>query len=255
MSKPRWRVSRLSSGVALVTGASRGIGRAIAVRLAADDLAVGVNFLSDAEAAKETAATIEAMGGETVCVQADVGDPGEVDRCFSEVEDALGPVTVLVNNAGIRRDGLALTLADDAWHEVIRTNLFGTFACCRRALKTMLRARAGRIVNVSSIAGLRASPGQVSYSAAKAGVLGLTRTLAREVGHKGIRVNAVAPGLIATDLTSDLGPDRLDVLTSEIPQRRAGTPEEVAGLVSFLCSDDAGYVNGSVFVMDGGLVA
>jgi 3-oxoacyl-[acyl-carrier protein] reductase len=240
--------------VALVTGGSRGIGRAIALALTDAGHPVAVNYVSRSDDAKETVSLIEAAGGEGMFVQADVGDPDKVQHLFAEVEDALGPVGVLVNNAGVRDDGLALSMSDDSWEEVLRINLSGTFYCCRRALKSMLRARWGRIVNVTSIAGLRGSPGQVNYSAAKAGVVGLTKTLAKEVAIKGITVNAVAPGLIATELTTDLG-GRFDEMVAEIPQRRAGTPEDVAATVRFLCSPGAAYVTGGVFVTDGGLTS
>jgi 3-oxoacyl-[acyl-carrier protein] reductase len=241
--------------VALVTGASRGIGRAVAVALARAGHPVGVNYMSRSDEAKETLALVEDAGGEGVCVQADVGDPAEVQRGFAEVEDALGPVAVLVNNAGVRDDGLALGMSDESWEQVVKVNLSGTFYCCRRALRSMLRARWGRIVNVSSIAGLRGSPGQTNYSAAKAGVIGFTKTLAKEVAVKGITVNAVAPGLVATELTLDLPGKRFDEMVDEIPLRRAGTPEDIANTVRFLCSDEAAYVTGGVFVTDGGLTS
>ncbi|MDQ3767449.1 MAG: 3-oxoacyl-ACP reductase FabG [Actinomycetota bacterium] len=245
----------MSDPVALVTGSSRGIGRAIAIALAEGGRSVAINYRSGADEAKETLRLVQAAGGDGVCVQGDVGDSADVDRCFKEVEGSLGSVRVLVNNAGARMDGLALSMSDDAWEKVIRTNLFGTFACCRRALRPMVRARWGRIVNITSITGLRGSPGQANYSAAKAGVIGLTRTLAREVAGKGITVNAVAPGLIETDLTSDLPAERFEALVSETPLKRPGVPEDVAGLVAYLCSDGANYVTGSTFVADGGLTA
>ena len=241
--------------VALVTGGSRGIGRAITLALADAGHPVAMNYLSRSDEAKETMSLVEEAGGESFSVQADVGAPAEVHRLFSEVEDALGPVGVLINNAGVRDDGLALGMSDDSWEDVLRINLSGTFYCCRRGLKSMLRARWGRIVNVTSIAGLRGSPGQVNYSAAKAGVVGLTRTLAKEVAVKGITVNAVAPGLIATELTTDLPGDRFQEMVAEIPQKRAGTPEDVANTVRFLCSEQAAYVTGGVFVIDGGLTS
>jgi 3-oxoacyl-[acyl-carrier protein] reductase len=241
--------------VALVTGGSRGIGRAVAVSLARAGHAVALNYLSRGDEAKETLTLVEEVGGEGVVVRCDIGDPDEVQRGFAEIEEALGPVGVLVNNAGVRADGLMLGMSDDAWERVLRTNLSGTFYCCRRALKSMLRTRWGRIVNISSVAGLRASPGQANYSAAKAGIIGLTKTLAKEVASKGITVNAVAPGLIATELVTDIAGDRLDRWIDEIPLRRRGTPEEVAHTVTFLCSEEAAYVTGGVFVTDGGLTS
>jgi 3-oxoacyl-[acyl-carrier protein] reductase len=241
--------------VALVTGASRGIGRAIAVDLARSGHSVAINYLTSADEAKESLAQVEEHGGNGICVRADVSNSVDVGRCFSEIETALGPVGVLVNNAGTRVDGLALSLTDEAWDRVIRTNLYGTFVCCRRALRPMLRARRGRIVNITSTAGLRGSPGQVNYSAAKAGIVGLTRTLAKEVAAKGITVNAVAPGLIDTDLTSTLSDKQREQLVSVIPQKKAGTPQDIASLVGFLCSDEAHYVTGGVFVADGGMIS
>jgi 3-oxoacyl-[acyl-carrier protein] reductase len=245
----------MPESIALVTGASRGIGRSIAVALARAGHAVAVNYSSSADEAKETLRLVEEAGAEGICVQADVGDPEDVKRCFQEVEESLGPVTVLVNNAGVRADGLALSMSDEAWDKVLRTNLYGTFACCRRALKGMLRARHGRIVNVASVVALNGSPGQANYAAAKAGVIGLTKTLAREVASKGITVNVLAPGLIATELTTSLPDDRWNALVAQVPQKRAGEPDDVAGLVAWLCSKESAYVTGSVFVIDGGMTA
>jgi len=243
------------SDVALVTGGSRGIGRAIAEALAADGYQVAVNFISNEGAAKDTVESIESAGGKAIPVQADVADSEKVDAMFTEIEERLGSVVALVNNAGVRADGLALGMKDDAWRRVIDTNLFGTFACTRRALRPMLKARKGRIVNITSISGMHASPGQANYSAAKAGVIGLTKTIAAEVAGKGISVNAVAPGLIATDLTSNLNDKQVEAIQGRVPAKRIGTPEDVASLVSWLCSDKARYIMGAVYPVDGGLTA
>ena len=243
------------SEVALVTGGSRGIGRAIAEALAADGYAVAVNFVSNEGAAKDTVESIESAGGRAITVQADVADSEQVDAMFNQIEESLGSVVALVNNAGVRADGLALGMKDDAFRRVIDTNLFGTFACTRRALRSMLKARRGRIVNITSISGLHASPGQANYSAAKAGVIGLTKTIAAEVAGKGIAINAVAPGLIQTDLTSDLNDKQREAIQGRVPAKRIGTPEDVASLVSWLCSDKARYITGAVYPVDGGLTA
>lgn len=243
------------SEIALVTGGSRGIGRAIARALAADGFAVAVNFVGNEGAAKDTVESIASEGGEAITVQADVSDSSQVDALFDEVEERLGPVNVLVNNAGVRADGLALGMKDDAWRRVIDTNLFGTFACTRRALRPMLRARKGRIVNITSISGLHASPGQANYSAAKAGVIGLTKTVAAEVAGKGIFINAVAPGLIATDLTAGLNDKQVEAIQGRVPAKRIGAPEDVASLVAWLCSERASYITGAVYTVDGGLTA
>lgn len=242
------------SEVALVTGASRGIGRATALALARRH-PVAINYRSRGGEAKETLALVEDAGGEGFVVQADVSDPAAVDALFAEVEDALGPVGVLVNNAGCRSDSLAMRTTDDAWRDVLDTNLGGAFACCRRALRPMLRAGWGRIVNVSSVAGLRGSAGQANYSAAKAGLLGLTRSLAREVGRKGITVNAVAPGLVDTDLVAGLTAEQRRALVDLVPAGRAGTAAEVASAIDYLCSPAAAYVNGTVLTIDGGMTA
>lgn len=245
----------MPEGVALVTGGSRGIGRAIATALAARGWPVAISYLRRDDEAKETVTAIESEGGEGIVVQADVAETADVERMFTEVEDALGPVGALVNNAGQRADGLALSMKDEQWDRVIRTNLYGTFACCRRALRPMLRLRFGRIVNIASIAGLNGSPGQVNYSAAKAGVIGLTKALAREVAAKNITVNAVAPGLVTTELTTSLNDKQWEALEAQIPTGRAGEPKDIAGLVTFLCSEEASYVTGAIVTVDGGMTA
>jgi 3-oxoacyl-[acyl-carrier protein] reductase len=239
-------------GCALVTGASRGIGAAIARALAADGWPVGINYHSQAEAAERLAAEIESTGGTAVALQGDVADPATPDALFKALEERFEqPVLALVNNAGISRDDLTPTLGDEEWQAVIDTNLTAAFRFTRRALRPMMRARAGRIVNISSVVGLRANPGQSNYAAAKAGLIALTRTTAVEVARRGITINAVAPGWIDTDMTS--GVDQ--TLLAAVPARRAGTPEEVAACVRFLISPAAGYVTGAVLSVDGGLSA
>ena len=244
----------MADEVALVTGASRGIGRAIAVALS-DRHPVAINYREGIDEAKETLRLVEAVGGRGLCVPADVRDATSVDAMFEEVEGELGPIGVLVNNAGVRSDALAARMTDEGWRDVLETVLDGAFLCARRALRGMLRARWGRIVNVSSVAALHGNPGQANYCAAKAGLTGLTRSLAREVGGRGITVNAVAPGLVDTDMVDDLGPGRREAILATVPSGRAGTPEEIAEVVAFLCSRAAVYVNGTVLPIDGGMTA
>ena len=241
-------------GSALVTGASRGIGAATAQALAADGWAVGVNFRSGDEAAGEVVKAIEQAGGRAVAVQGDVADPAAADAIFAQLEEELGaPVLVLVNNAGVTADNLSPALSDDDWDRVVGTNLSGAFRLTRRALRPMLRARFGRIVNVASVVGIKANPGQANYAAAKAGLVGLTKTVAAEVARRGVTVNAVAPGFIATDMTAGLEGD--NALLAHVPARRAGTPEEVAACIRFLASPEAAYVTGTTLTVDGGLSA
>lgn len=238
-------------GCAIVTGASRGIGAATARALAADGWAVGLNYRADADGAEALAREIEAAGGSAVPLAGDVCDGEAMERAFEAMEARFGPVLVLVNNAGIRDDGLAPQLGDGAWERVVETNLSAAFRATRRALGPMLRARFGRVVNVASVVGPRANAGQANYAAAKAGLIGMTRTVAVEVARRGITVNAVAPGLVETRFTEDVNGDAL----GEIPARRAGTPEEVAACVRFLVSPAASYVTGTTLTVDGGLSA
>jgi 3-oxoacyl-[acyl-carrier protein] reductase len=241
-----------TDGCALVTGASRGIGAAIARALAEDGWGVGVNYRADQAGAEAVVDDIESAGGRAVALPGDVADPEVPDELFASVESYFGcPVLVLVNNAGITADDLTPSLSDDAWNSVIETDLNGAFRLIRRALRPMMRARAGRIVNVSSVVGLRANPGQANYAAAKAGLIALTKTTAVEVARRGITINAVAPGWINTDMTASVSTD----LLSQVPARRAGTPQEVAACVRFLASAEAGYVTGAVLSVDGGLAA
>jgi 3-oxoacyl-[acyl-carrier protein] reductase len=239
-------------GCALVTGGSRGIGAAIAKALASDGWPVGVNYRENREAAEAVVEAIKGDGGQATAVQADVRDKQAADRLFEALEREFEkPVLALVNNAGIRHDDLGATLGDEEWESVLDTNLTAAFRLTRRALKPMLRARNGRIVNVSSVVGLRANPGQANYAAAKAGLVALTKTIAVEVARRGITVNAVAPGWIETEMTAELSGGLLEA----VPARRAGKPEDVAACVRFLASREAGYVTGAVLTVDGGLAA
>lgn len=243
--------ARPEGAAVLVTGGARGIGAASARALADDGWAVAVLHRNGGDAAAELAQSIVFGGGRAVAVQADLRDHEAVDRAFAEAEDALGPVLGLVNNAGVRADNLALSISDDDWDLVVDTNLGAAFRLTRRAVRGMLRARFGRIVNVASVVGPRANPGQANYAASKAGLIGLTKTVAAEVARKGVTVNAVAPGFIATDMTAGVPPD----VVQAVPARRAGEPEEVAACVRFLASDAAGYVTGTTLYVDGGMAA
>ena len=239
--------------VALVTGASRGIGRAIAGQLAADGCRVAVNYHSSAGAADEVVAAIEAAGGEGLAVQADVGDPDAVAALFERIGEALGPVEVLVNNAGITRDNLLLRMGGDDWDAVLQTNLRSAYLCTRAALRGMLKARWGRVISVTSVTGISGNPGQANYAAAKAGLIGFTKSVAKEVGSRGITANAVAPGFIETDMTAGLGDEVRRQAAGAIALDRFGTPQEVASVVGYLASDAASYITGQVIVVDGGL--
>jgi 3-oxoacyl-[acyl-carrier protein] reductase len=242
---------RPQDACALVTGGARGIGAAAARALADDGWAVAILHRTSASDAEATVRAITDAGGRAVAVTADITDPAGCDRAFAEAEEQFGPVLCLVNNAGMRADGLAMSMADEDWDAVIDTNLTAGFRLTRRALRTMVRSRFGRIVNIASVVGPRANAGQANYAASKAGLIGLTRTVAAEVARKNVTVNAVAPGFIETDMTADVP----DAVKQSVPARRAGTPDEVAACVRFLASDAAGYVTGTTLYVDGGLAA
>jgi 3-oxoacyl-[acyl-carrier protein] reductase len=242
--------ARPEEAAVLVTGASKGIGAAIARALAGDGWLVGVNYRTDADGAERTVAAIEEAGGRAVALGGDVTEPGTPDDLLGALAEH-APVLALVNNAGTRADGLAVQLSDSDWDTVIDTNLTAAFRLTRRAVRPMLRARYGRVVNVASVVGPRANPGQANYAAAKSGLVGFTKTVAAEVARRGVTVNAVAPGFIETDMTAELPREVLEA----VPARRAGTPEEVAAAVRYLASDAAGYVTGSTLYVDGGMSA
>ncbi len=239
---------------ALVTGASRGIGRAAAIALGAAGFAVCVNYRAQAEAAQEVVRTIREADGEATAIQADVSKREEVEALFRQLGEQLGPPAVLVNNAGITRDTLLLRLSEDDWDAVLDTNLRGAYLCTKAALRSMLKARWGRIINVSSVVGLTGNPGQANYAAAKAGLIGFTRSVAREVANRSITVNALAPGYITTDITHDLPEELKARILEMIPAGRFGTPEDVADAAVFLASDAARYITGQVLNVDGGFV-
>ncbi len=244
----------LTGKVAVVTGGSRGIGRAIALRLAEQGADVGFSYKGNATAAAETTSAIEAFGRRALAVQADVSQPESADLLIREVIGALGKVDILVNNAGITRDDLIMRMGIDAWREVLETNLFGAFYAIKAVSRPMLKARSGRIINITSVSGQAGQMGQANYSSAKAGLIGLTKATARELASRGITVNAVAPGFVVTELTRDLPQELRDELIKRTPLGRFGETTEIASAVAFLASDEAAYITGQVLAVDGGLV-
>lgn len=247
-------MSDFKDKVVIVTGGSRGIGRAIALELGGLGATVVVNYNSSEAAANEVLEQIKAAGGEGMVVQANVSDADDVTRLFKTVTDAYKKIDVLVNNAGTTRDNVIMMLKPEDFDVVINNNLRSAWLCSKMASRSMMRKRTGRIINITSVVGIAGNGGQTNYSASKAGMIGLTKSLAREVASRGITVNAVAPGFVETDMTSELGEDVLEQAKSAIPLDRFGAPEDIAKAVAFLASDDASYITGQVLVVDGGMV-
>lgn len=248
-------MTNLSSKVAIVTGASRGIGKAIALKLAQAGTKVVVNYANSEQAAAALVTEIQAVGAEAIAIQADVSQAEQVNQMIDQVISTWGQIDLLVNNAGITRDTLLLRMKLSDWQTVIDLNLTGVFLCTQAVAKIMLKQRSGRIINITSVAGQMGNPGQANYSAAKAGVIGFTKTVAKELASRGITVNAVAPGFIDTDMTAKLDPKVTESVIQYIPLGRYGTAAEVAGMVNFLATDPAAaYITGQVFNVDGGMV-
>jgi 3-oxoacyl-[acyl-carrier protein] reductase len=243
----------LSGKTALVTGSTRGIGRATALELARLGARVVINYRESADAANAVQQQVEQLGGTALALKADVGQSADVEALFAQITRVYGGVDVLVNNAGLTRDNLLLRVTEEDWEAVLATNLKSAYLCSKAAVRAMLKARWGRIINVSSMAGITGNAGQTNYAAAKAGVIAFTKSLAQEVGSRSITVNAVAPGLIETEMTAHLDDASRKRLLDHVALRRAGTPEDVAGVIAFLCTPAADYVTGQVLVVDGGM--
>jgi len=244
----------LTGKAAVVTGASRGIGRAIAIRLATQGADVAFSYRGNEAAAMETKAAVEALGRRAVAVQADVSQAESADALVKAALEAFGKVDILVNNAGTTRDDLIMRMSLDDWRTVLETNLFGAFYCIKAVTRPMLKAKGGRIINITSVSGQAGQMGQANYSSAKAGLIGLTKATARELASRGITCNAVAPGFVLTELTADLPEPLQAQLTERTPLGRFGTAEEIADAVAFLVSDEAAFITGQVLAVDGGLV-
>ncbi|AFZ53672.1 3-oxoacyl-[acyl-carrier-protein] reductase [Cyanobacterium aponinum UTEX 3222] len=245
-------LQKLKEQVAIVTGASRGIGKATAIALAEEGAKVVINYANSSQSAEELVKDIIDAGGDAIAVQGDVSQQEQVEAMIKTTTDKWGRIDILVNNAGITRDTLMLRMKLEDWQKVIDLNLTGVFLCCKAVSKIMLKQRSGRIINISSVAGQMGNPGQANYSAAKAGVIGFTKTLAKEFASRGVTVNAVAPGFIETDMTSGL---EAEEILKAIPLNRYGKPEEIAGMIRFLAADTASsYITGQVFNVDGGMV-
>ncbi|MGG3987841.1 3-oxoacyl-[acyl-carrier-protein] reductase [Bacillus smithii] len=244
---------RLEGKVALVTGASRGIGREIALEFAREGADVAVNYAGSEEKAREVAEEIKAMGRKALLVQCDVSDSQAVQDMIKSVVDYFGGLDILVNNAGITRDNLILRMKEEEWDAVINTNLKGVFLCTKAAARAMMKKRSGRIINISSIVGITGNPGQANYVAAKSGVIGLTKTTAKEFASRGITVNAIAPGFISTDMTEDLPEEVKEAMIKQVPLARIGEPKEIARVVLFLASPDSSYMTGQILRVDGGM--
>ncbi len=243
----------INGKTALITGGSRGIGRAIALRLAKEGVRIAVNYKTNEEAAQWVVNAVEEMGGEAIAVGGDVSQSAEVEDMVKRVLDSWGSVDILVNNAGIIHDSLLLRMAEEVWDDVINTNLKGTYNCTKAVLRFMVRQRWGRIINVVSVVGLEGNPGQSNYAASKAGVIAFSRSIAKEVASRNITVNAVAPGYISTEIVADLSPEFKELILSRIPQNRFGTVDDVANMVGYLASGEAGYITGEVIRVDGGI--
>jgi len=244
----------LTGKVALVTGGSRGIGRAISLELAREGAKVVVNYAGSQGAAEEVVSAIKELGGEAIAVQGDVASFEDAEKMISATVEAFGGVDILVNNAGITRDNLLVRMKEDDWDAVINTNLKGVFNCTKAVAKPMMKARKGRIINITSVVGIIGNPGQANYVSAKAGVIGLTKSNAKELASRNITVNAIAPGYIETDMTDKLGDDVKSKLFEAIPLSRMGRPEDIANAVVYLASDKAAYITGQVLNVDGGMV-